>query len=139
MQDPGNRCCQCHLILDAGHYCRSSAASILNSHAATMTALIVLTGRLPGYTYSGGDLWPADAKANSLIDQLRECRFCRPLSNPGALDLLQHLGGRHPGRRLRSVWRLRWRLLAPLWLYSFGSRTRSALWSSHAIQDAGEV
>ena len=69
--------------------------SILDSLAATMAALIVLAGRLPGHTQPGGDWWPPDALANSLVDQLRECGFCPPLCNPGALDLLQHLGGRH--------------------------------------------
>jgi hypothetical protein len=37
------------------------------------------------------------------------------------------------------AWRLRWRLLPPLRLRPLGSRARSALCSSHAIQDAGEV
>jgi hypothetical protein len=36
--------------------------------AATMTALIVLAGRLPGHTQPGCDLWPPDAQANSLVD-----------------------------------------------------------------------
>ena len=86
-----------------------------------MAALVVLTGRLPGHTQPGGDLWPPDAQTNSLVNQLRECRFCPLLCNPGALDLLQHLGGRHPGSRLRLAWRLRWRLVAaapaaPAWL-----------------------
>jgi hypothetical protein len=98
-----------------------------------MAALVVLPGRLPGHTQPAGDLWPPDAWANSLVDQLRECRFCPPLCNPGALDLCQHLGGRHPGSRLRLAWRLRWRLLPPL------RPLGSPLCSSHAIQDAGEV
>jgi hypothetical protein len=100
-----------------------------------MAAMVVLTGRLPGYIQPSGDLWPPDAKANSLVDQLRECRFCPALCNPGALDPLQQLGGRHLGSRLRMAWRLRWRLLPPLRLRSLGS----PLCSSHAIQDAGEV
>src|SRR5438876_5634986 len=111
LDESGNRCCQCHLILDTDCSCRWSAASILNSHAATMAALVVLTGRLPGHTQPSGDLWPPNAQANSLVNQLRECRFCPPLCNLGALDLLQHLGGRHPGSRLCLTWRLHWRLL----------------------------
>ncbi len=86
--EPGNRCCQCHLILDTGCCCRWSPASILNTHAATMAAPVVLTGGLPGHTQPGGDLWPPDAQANSLVNQLRQCRFCPLLCNPGALDLL---------------------------------------------------
>ena len=66
-----------------------------------MAALVVLTGRLSAYTQPGGDLWPPDAQANSLVDQLRECSFCPPLRNQSALDLLQHLGGRHSRNRLR--------------------------------------
>jgi hypothetical protein len=104
-----------------------------------MTTLVVLSGRLSGHTQPGGDLWSPDAQANSLVDQLRECRFCSLLRKPGALDLLQHLGGAHPGSRLRLAWRLRWRLLPPLRLRSLGSRARSALCPSHALQDAGEV
>ena len=53
-----------------------------------MAALVVLTGRLPGHTEPGGDLGPPEAQANSLVNQLRECRFCSLLRNPGALDLL---------------------------------------------------
>ena len=53
-----------------------------------MAALVVLTGRLPSHTQPGGDLWPPDAQANSLVYQLRERRFCSLLRNPGALDLL---------------------------------------------------
>ena len=100
-----------------------------------MAALVVLTGRLPGHTQPGGDLWPPDAQANGLVDQLGECRFCPPLCNPGALDLLQYLGGSHPGSRLRLAWRSRWRPLPPLRLYPLGS----PLCSSHVLQDAGEV
>jgi hypothetical protein len=84
----GNRCCQCRLILDTDCCCLWSAASILNSHAATMTTLVVLTGRLPGDAQPGGDLWPPDTQANGLVDQLRECRICPTLCNSGALDLL---------------------------------------------------
>jgi len=98
-----------------------------------MAALVVLTGRLPGHTQPGGDLWPPNAQANSLVDQLRECSFCLPLCDPGALDLLQQLGGRHPGSRLYLAWRLRWRLLPPPRLHPLGSPLRS----SHAIQNAG--
>jgi hypothetical protein len=76
-------------------------------HLPPEAALVALTGRLPAHTQSGDDLWPPDAQANSLVDQLRECDFCPLLRNPGALDLLQHLGGRHPGSRLRLAWRLR--------------------------------
>ena len=100
-----------------------------------MAALVVLTGSLPGHTQPCGDLWPSDAQANSLVDQLRKCRFCPPLRNPGALDLLQQLGGRHLGSRPRLAWRPRWRLLPPLRLHALGS----PLCSSHVIQDAGEV
>jgi hypothetical protein len=100
-----------------------------------MAAFVVLTGRLPGHTQPGGDFWPPYAQADSLVDQLRECRFCPLLCDPGALDLIQHLGGRHPGTRLRLACRLRGRLLPPLRLHPLGS----ALCSSHAIQDAGEV
>jgi hypothetical protein len=139
LYEPGNRCCQRHLILDTGCSCRWSAASILNSHAATMAALVVLTGRLSGHTQPGGDLWPPDAQADSLVDQLRECRFCSPLRNPGALNLLQHLGGWHSGSRPCLAWRLRWGLLPSLRLSPPSSRARSAFCSSHEIQDAGEV
>ena len=106
------------------------------NHAATMTALIVLAGRLPGHTQPGCNLWPPDAQANSLVNQLRQRRFCFPLCNPGALDLLQHLDGRHPGSRLRLARRLRWGLWRPLRPHPLGFST---LGSSHAIHDAGEV
>jgi len=99
-----------------------------------MTALIVLTGRLPGHTQPDGDLWPPDAETNSLVNQLHQRRFCFPLCNPGALDLLQHLGGRHPGSRLRLARRLCWGLWRPLWLHPLGSLARSALCSSHTIR-----
>ena len=33
-----------------------------------MAALVVLTGRLPGYAEPGGNLWPPDAQADSLLD-----------------------------------------------------------------------
>jgi hypothetical protein len=56
-----------------------------------MSALVVLTGRLPGYTQPGGDLRPPDAEADSLIDQLREFRLGLPLCSPGPLNPLQHL------------------------------------------------
>jgi hypothetical protein len=133
--ESGNRCCQCHLILDIGCACRWSAASILDSLAVTVAALVVLTGRLPAHTQPGGDLWPPDAQTNSLVNQLGECRFCPPLCNPVALDLLQHLGGSHPGSRLHLAWRPRWRPLPPPRLHPLGS----PLCSSHAIQDAGDV
>jgi hypothetical protein len=41
---------------------------ILSWRAVTMAALVVLTGRLPGYAEPGGNLWPADAQADSLLD-----------------------------------------------------------------------
>jgi hypothetical protein len=41
---------------------------MLRGNAATMTALVVLTGRLPGYAEPGGNLWPPDAKADSLLN-----------------------------------------------------------------------
>ena len=66
-----------------------------------MAALVVLTGRLPGHTQPGGDLWPPNAHRNRLVNQFGERRFCPPLSNPGALNLFQHLGGTHLGSRLR--------------------------------------
>jgi hypothetical protein len=72
-------------------------------HGAAMATLVVLAGGLPGHTQPGGDLWPPDTQTDGLVDQLRECRFCSPLCNSGALDLLQHLGHRHPGSRLRSA------------------------------------
>ena len=137
--EPGNTCCQCHLILDTGCSWRWSAASILSSQAATMAALVVLSGRLSRHTQPSGDLRPPDAQTDGLVDQLRECGFCPQLGNPGALDLVQHLNGRHRGSRLRLAWRLRWRLWPTLRLYLLGSRARSALCSSHAIQDAVEV
>jgi hypothetical protein len=137
--EPGNRCLRCQVMLDTDcRYCRS-AMSVMSSRVATMTALVVLAGRLPRHTQPGGDLGPPDAQTYSPVHQLRECCFCPPLCNPGALDPLQHLGGRHPGSRLRLAWRSRWRLLPSLRLHPLGSRARSALRPSHAIQDAGEV
>ena len=68
LPEPGNRCCQRHLILDTGCCCRWSAVSILNGHAGTMAALVVLAGRLPAHIQPGGDLWPPDAQADSLVD-----------------------------------------------------------------------
>jgi hypothetical protein len=56
------------MILDIGWSCGWSPALILSRHAATMAALVVLTGRLPGYAKSGGNLWPPDAQADSLLD-----------------------------------------------------------------------
>ena len=57
-----------------------------------MATLVVLTGRLPGHTQPDGDLGPADAQSNRLVDQDREFRPCPLLRSPGALNPLQHLG-----------------------------------------------
>lgn len=76
-----------------------------------MAALVVLTGRLPGYAEPGSNLGPPDAQADSLLDQLREFCFGLPLRGTGALNPLQYLKGRHPGIPLRLPWRPRRRLL----------------------------
>jgi hypothetical protein len=41
---------------------------MLRGNAAAMTALVALTGCLPGYAEPGGNLWPPDAQADSLLD-----------------------------------------------------------------------
>jgi len=96
MYEPGNRCCQRRLILDTGCSCRWSTASLLNSQAATMAALVVLTGCLPGHAEPSGDLWPPDAQTDGMIDEHRKFRFCRLPREAGALDALEHLGWRQP-------------------------------------------
>ena len=74
------------MTLDAGCSCRWSAAPILNSHAVTMAALVVLAGRLPGHAQPGGDLRPPDTEADSLVNEHREFCLCLPLCSPSALN-----------------------------------------------------
>jgi hypothetical protein len=57
-----------------------------------MVALVVLAGCLPGHAQLGGDLGPADAQSDRLVDQSREFRRCLLLRSPGTLNPLQHLG-----------------------------------------------
>ena len=52
-----------------------------------MAALVVLTGCLPGHTQPGCGLWPPDAQANGLIDQLGERRFC-PQDEVGRVSVI---------------------------------------------------
>ncbi len=69
--------------------------------AVAVAALVLLTGRLPGHAEPGGNLWPANAQVDGVIDQHRKVCLRLPLRDPSALDQLQHLGRGHPGIRPR--------------------------------------
>ena len=58
---------------------------------AAMAALIVLPCRLSGDSEPGGDLWPADALLDGVVDERHQFRLCLVPRLPGALDLLKHL------------------------------------------------
>ena len=63
----------------------SSGQAILMTGAA-VAALVVLAGRLPGHAEPGGNLWPANAQSDGVIDQHGKLCPCLPLRDPGALD-----------------------------------------------------
>jgi hypothetical protein len=102
-----------------------------------MAAPVMLTGRLPGHTQPGGDLWPPDAQVDGVVDEHREFRLCRLPREPGAPDPLQHLGWRQLGNPLRRYWRFHSCLVPSLWLHM--PDPRPALRSTHAIEHAGQV
>jgi hypothetical protein len=84
-----------------------SGHAILVTGAITMTALVLLAGRLPGHAKLSSDLRPSDAQVDSVVDQHCEFRLCLLLRDPGAPDSLQHLGGSHRRIPLRQDMRLR--------------------------------
>jgi hypothetical protein len=104
-----------------------------------MATLVVLAGRLPGHTQPGGDLEPADAQSDRLVDQDREFRRCLLLRTLGALNPLQHLGWGQAGTQPVWTWWRGWCLLPSTRLYLPGFRIRPALRSGHVIHHAGEV
>jgi hypothetical protein len=59
--------------------------------AIAVATLVVLACRLPGNSEPGGDLWPADALIDSVVDERREFRLCLVSHVPGVLDLLKYL------------------------------------------------
>lgn len=77
-----------------------------------MATLVLLSGGLPGYAKSGGNLWPPDTQAAGMVDQQRKMRLCLPLRYPGALDQLQHLGWGHLD--IRPRWNRRFRMAVAL-------------------------
>ena len=48
-----------------------SGRPALTVDVLTVAALVVLAGRLPGHPKVVGDLWPADAQPDSLVDERR--------------------------------------------------------------------
>ena len=48
-----------------------SGHPMLVAGAAAMPTQVVLAGRLPGHPKVVGDLWPADAQPDSLVDERR--------------------------------------------------------------------
>jgi hypothetical protein len=77
--------------------------------AAAVPTLVLLAGRLPGYAKPGGNLWPPNAQADSVVDQQRKVCLCLMLRVPGTLDQFQYLGWGYPAigpcgnRRLRRA------------------------------------
>lgn len=61
--------------------------------SGAVTALVVLAGRLPAHAEPGGNVGPADAQADGVLDKHREFRICRLLRGPDAPDPFQHLRG----------------------------------------------
>jgi len=102
-----------------------------------MAALVVLAGRLPGHTETGGDLRPSDAHADRLIHQHRECGIRLLTGESGPFDPLQHLGWRQLGIPRLRAWRFRSSLGAPPWLHM--PDLRPALGPAHVIQHVGRV
>lgn len=90
-------------MLYTWHLDPGSGHPILTAGAVAVATLVVLAGRLSGHAKPGGDLWPPDAQADGVIDQNREFRLRLLLRDPGARDLLQHLGWGHPGDSLRQA------------------------------------
>lgn len=117
----------------------NSGHATLAASPITMTALVVLAGRLPGYAHLGGDLRPPNAQVHGLVDQCCEFRIDLQLRGPGALDLVEHLGG---SRRNIPQGQPRWLRRCPprrARLRPLGSRSRLALTPSHAIEHAGQL
>ena len=56
---------------DTGCRYRRSRVSALTGQTPAMATLVVLAGRLPGHPKVVGDLWPADAQPDSLVDERR--------------------------------------------------------------------
>jgi len=104
-----------------------------------VAALVVLACRLPGDSELGGDLWPADAQVDGMVDERREFRLCVVPHVPGVLDPFKHLGHRRVGDSLRRVSELCWRLLRPPRLRAVDPCTRSALRLAHGLQHAARV
>ena len=111
---------------------------IVTAGVVAVAALVMLAGCLPGHAELVGDLRPPDAEGDGVVDQHCELRLFLLLRNPGAPDLLQHLGWGHPGGSLGQARRLHWCLLA-IRLRLPESRLRLALRPSHAIHHAAEV
>ena len=64
----------------------------LTAGAVSVSALVVLTGCLPGNSEAGSDLRPSNAQADRLIDQRCEFGLCLVPAESGVFDPLQHLG-----------------------------------------------
>lgn len=102
-----------------------------------MAALVVLAGCLPGDAKLSRDFRPADAQADSMIDQRFQLCLCLLQGTMGGLDLLEDLGlrlMRSAKRRVCSPYR---RLLLLLTAGRLDSRV--PLRAGHAIQDASLV
>ena len=78
-----------------------SGHAILAAGALTVSALVVLAGRLPGDPEPGGNLRPPDAQIDGMVYEHREFRLCLVPRVPGVLDLLKHLGCGQLGNPLR--------------------------------------
>ena len=90
-----------------------------------VAALVLLAGSLPGYAEPCGDLRPADAQADGVVDEQGQFRFRLLLRDAHTLDALQHLRGGHAGNSLRKAWRFHRRhsvLPVRLRLLPFGAR-----------------
>ena len=106
---------------------------------AAVAALVVLAGRLPGHAEPGGNLWPANAQSDGVIDQHGKLCLCLPLRDPGALISSSTWGGVTPGVRLRWSRHLcRSVALRPAY-YLLGSRRRPAPRLAHATQHPAQV
>lgn len=71
-----------------------SGYAVLMAGAVAVATLVVLACRLSGDLEPVGDLWPADALIDGMVDEHREFRLCLVPRVPGVLDLLKHLGRR---------------------------------------------
>jgi hypothetical protein len=66
-----------------------------------VAALVVLACRLPAHAEPIRDLRPADAQADSVVDEHGQFTLRFLLCNVDTSDPLQDLSGGHPGNSLR--------------------------------------